>query len=316
MRGLKVDIEKFRKQFRFADLQIFISRANLNMVGPTITYYTLLSLVPVLMSVGAIAGLVGISSTELIATLKTNLPANIMSILAPIIKSVLSGGVGILSFSIVTTVWGASAVLAVIRKAFNGVHDVPERVSGMLTRVFSFLWLMVILITAGVVMAATAIMPAIIQAIPGDLPWLDELAKQSRLFALIGLWLLMCVFNVALPAKGLPWKATLLGSGIEVVILVLLNAGFSWYAQFAVKSVGFYQSLGSLLVLMVYLNLVGTIMVVGQILIAWFSILFDPEEKQPATVPLAAKGVPAKRRPALAKRQVAKHYRKRTTRSS
>ena len=57
-------------------------------------------------------------------------------------------------------------------------------------------------------------------------------------------------------------------------------------------------------------------MVVGQILIAWFSILFDPEEKQPATVPLAAKGVPAKRRRALAKRQVAKHYRKRTTRSS
>lgn len=43
MRGLKVDIEKFRKQFRFADLQTFISRANLNMVGPTITYYTLLS---------------------------------------------------------------------------------------------------------------------------------------------------------------------------------------------------------------------------------------------------------------------------------
>ena len=80
MRGLKVDIEKFRKQFRFADLQTFISRANLNMVGPTITYYTLLSLVPVLMSIGAIAGLVGISSTELIATLKTNLPANIMSI--------------------------------------------------------------------------------------------------------------------------------------------------------------------------------------------------------------------------------------------
>ena len=169
MRRFLVDLALLKKQFQVPALQTYLSRANLNMVGPTITYYTLLSLVPVLMSVGAIAGLVGINAQELNSMLREQLPKNIMSILGPIITSVLSGGVGILSFSIVITIWGASSVLAVIRKAFNAVHDVPERVSGMLTRVFSFLWLMVILLTAGVLMGASAMMPAIIAALPFDI---------------------------------------------------------------------------------------------------------------------------------------------------
>jgi membrane protein len=307
MRRFLVDLALLKKQFQVPALQTYLSRANLNMVGPTITYYTLLSLVPVLMSVGAIAGLVGINAQELNSMLREQLPKNIMSILGPIITSVLSGGVGILSFSIVITIWGASSVLAVIRKAFNAVHDVPERVSGMLTRVFSFLWLMVILLTAGVLMGASAMMPAIIAALPFDMPWLDTLAKQSWLFALFGLWVLMCVFNFALPAKRLPWKALVAGSGIEVLLLLALNAGFSFYAQFAVKSVGFYQSLGSLLVLMVYLNLVGTIMVVAQILIAWFADLFAAHGTRYAYVPEQAKGVAAKRRSPLSQRQITKH---------
>ena len=170
MRRFLVDLALLKKQFQVPALQTYLSRANLNMVGPTITYYTLLSLVPVLMSVGAIAGLVGINAQELNSMLREQLPKNIMSILGPIITSVLSGGVGILSFSIVITIWGASSVLAVIRKAFNAVHDVPERVSGMLTRVFSFLWLMVILLTAGVLMGASAMMPAIINSVFMDPP--------------------------------------------------------------------------------------------------------------------------------------------------
>ena len=117
----------------------------------------------------------------------------------------------------------------------------------------------------------------------------------------------MCVFNFALPSKRLPWKALVAGSGIEVLLLLALNAGFSFYAQFAVKSVGFYQSLGSLLVLMVYLNLVGTIMVVAQILIAWFADLFAAHGTRYAYVPEQAKGVAAKRRSPVSQRQITKH---------
>ena len=78
MRRFLVDLALLKKQFQVPALQTYLSRANLNMVGPTITYYTLLSLVPVLMSVGAIAGLVGINAQDLNSMLRDQLPINIM----------------------------------------------------------------------------------------------------------------------------------------------------------------------------------------------------------------------------------------------
>ena len=308
MRPFQVAMIRWRKKLLLTQLQTYLNRANLKMVGPTITYYTLISLVPVLMSVGAIAGLVGINSATLTDFLKAQLPANIVSVLNPIIVSVLQGSVGILSFSILVTIWGASSVLAVIRKAFNAVHDVPEKISGLLTRVFSFLWLMFLLLAAGIVMGVGALLPTLVKTIPFDLPWLMTLAQQSWLITLVGLWILLCLFNFALPAKRLPWRAIMFGSLVEVVLLIILNLGFSWYAQFAVKSAGFYQSLGSLLVLMVYLNLVGTILVIAQILIGWFDELRQAEQQTVDAMPMAAKGVSAEQRQQLrAQRRMTKH---------
>ena len=295
MRPILVDVHRLTKKFQLMQLQLYVKRGNLKMVGPTITYYALLSLVPILMSVGAVASLVGLDSHDLISLLSQQLPANIMNVLEPIIQSVLKGGVGILSFSIVTTVWAASSVLAIIRKSFNAIYDVPERVSGLLTRVFSFLWLAAILLSVGLVMVVSAILPAIIAAIP-EIEWLEIITKQRWLITLVGLWLIICLFNVAMPAKRLALKPLIIGSGIEVVLMIVLNYSFGWYAQFTVKNVGFYQSLGSLLVLIVYLNLVGTIMVIGQIIIAWLEGIFATSLNPVDPVPAAAKRPATKHR--------------------
>ena len=121
MRGLKVDIEKFRKQFRFADLQTFISRANLNMVGPTITYYTLLSLVPVLMSIGAIAGLVGITPA-----------CGYVGVGGALLVGLVSGLAGL---------WGVTALKRVLRVDdpcdVFGVHGVCGIVGCIMTGIFA-----------------------------------------------------------------------------------------------------------------------------------------------------------------------------------
>ena len=313
MRQILVDVHRLTKKFQIDQLQNFFKRGNLKMVGPTITYYALLSMVPILMSVGAVASLAGMNASDLITLLSEQLPSNIMSILAPIIQSVLKGGVGILSFSILTTIWAASSVLAIIRKSFNAVYDVPERVSGLLTRVFSFLWLMVILVSAVVVMLVSAILPAIIAAIPG-IGWLEFITKQRWIITLAGLWIMMCVFNAALPAKRIALKPLIIGSGVEVILMIILNYSFGWYAKFTVKNVGFYQSLGSLLVLIVYLNLIGTIMVIGQILIAWLEGLFATSLNPKEPIPIAAKRPAARRRPAFNFKKITSRYNRRKRR--
>jgi membrane protein len=296
MRGLLVDITRVQQKLHLETLQAIIKRANLSSVGPTITYYTLLSLVPVLMTVGSIAGLAGLNTQEMMTLIKTNLPENVASILVPILKSVLQGNVGVLSFSLFVTIWGASRVIAIIRKAFNAVYDVPERINGLLTRIFSFLWLMVLLAVAALILLLGSVSKVAVTALPFDLPWLDALVNSSNIVSFFGLWILLSIFNLALPATRLNKKALVIGSGVEVLLLLILNQGFTLYAQFAVTNVGFYQTLGSLLVLMVYLNLLATILVVGQIIIAWLTELWNPANSLPASLPAAAKGqrLPAK----------------------
>jgi membrane protein len=293
MRQILVDVHLLTKKFQLEQLKTYFQRGNLKMIGPTITYYTLLSLVPILMSVGAVASLVGIDANELVTLLSQHLPSNIMTILEPIIESVLKGGIGILSFSILTTLWAASSVLAIIRKSFNTIYDVPERVSGLFTRVFSFLWLLVILVSAGLIMIVSAVLPAIIAAIPG-IQWLEIITQQRWLITLIGLWLIICALNETMPAKRVPFKPLIIGSGIEVVLIIFVNYFFGWYAQFTVKNAGFYQSLGSLLVLIVYLNLICTMLVVGQIVIAWLDGLFLTTLNPVDEVPKDAKRISAK----------------------
>jgi membrane protein len=289
MLGLTVDFERLKKRLQLNTLITYFKRANLNTVGPTITYYTLLSLVPVLMTVGSIAGLAGFNISEITNLLESNLPSNVVSVLIPILKSVLSGSVGVLSFSLIVTIWGASRVIAIIRKSFNKVHDVPEKISGLLTRVFSFLWLLVLLGVVASLLAVVSLAPVILDALPFDIPWLATVIQSGIFISNVVLLALLVVFNIALPARRFDWRALLIGSALEMVLLRVLNDGFTWYAKFAVSSVGFYQTLGSLLVLMVYLNLLATILVVGQVLIAWLNDLFSYHRYDAVSVPAAAK---------------------------
>ena len=91
---------------------------------------------------------------------------------------------------------------------------------------------------------------------------------------------LFSLFNYLIPAEKMQWKPVILGSFIEIVLLLLLNSGFGIYSKYALKNASFYQSLGSLLVLLIYLNLVAMVMVVAQILIAWFMTFLDKPEKK------------------------------------
>jgi membrane protein len=69
-----------------------------------------------------------------------------------------------------------------------------------------------------------------------------------------------------------------------------LNHGFTWYATFAIRNASFYQTLGTVLILMVYVNLIGVILVLTHVIIAWLGDLMNPDLGQPDKLPMQAKG--------------------------
>jgi len=52
-----------------------------------------------------------------------------------------------------------------------------------------------------------------------------------------------------------------------------LNRGFTFYSQFALGKYDFYQSVSSMIAMLIWLNLIATILVLGYVVIKWLSVI-------------------------------------------
>ena len=267
--------QKLDNRWQLATLGELFSRAQINYVGPTFAYYALLTVFPMLMSIAMIVSLANVSQAALMTTLNSMLPQDVAAIVRPIFKSVMaSKQVSLLSFSVPFTLWTVSRVIAVFRLSFNRIADTDERISTMLTRFWSFLWLLVILAGFGVLLIGGNVLTLVVNRLPSNqLPLF--ILHQTRWLIWLGLWLALVMLNYFLPTKSgrAPFKIVMLGSLIELGLLEILNVAFTWYVRFGLKRYDFYQSMSSIIVLLIWLNLIATILVTGYVLIHWLTVL-------------------------------------------
>ena len=267
--------QKLDNRWQLATLGELFSRAQINYVGPTFAYYALLTVFPMLMSIAMIVSIANVSQATLMTTLNSMLPQDVAAIVRPIFKSVMaSKQVSLLSFSVPFTLWTVSRVIAVFRLSFNRIADTDERISTMLTRFWSFLWLLVILAGFVVLLIGGNVLTLVVNRLPSNqLPLF--ILHQTRWLIWLGLWLALVMLNYFLPTKSgrAPFKIVMLGSLIELGLLEILNVAFTWYVRFGLKRYDFYQSMSSIIVLLIWLNLIATILVTGYVLIHWLTVL-------------------------------------------
>ncbi|MGO0154765.1 YihY/virulence factor BrkB family protein [Leuconostoc mesenteroides] len=262
-------------RLKISTLSTFFTRAQIGYVGPTFAYYALLTVFPILMGAALIVSFTSISTGDLLTMMRNLLPKNIENIVIPIMESVLSSrSTSLLSFSVLFTIWSISRVIAVFRQSFNAISDVKEHINSLFTRAFSFIWLLFILTLFTLLMVGSNILTIVIQHLPYS-EWTNFLQHQTRWFIWAGIWLALIMMNFFLPAKDAraPFRFVLVGSFLELVMLNLLNRGFTFYAQFALGKYDFYQSVSSMIAMLIWLNLIATILVLGYVVIKWLSVI-------------------------------------------
>ncbi|MGX7051184.1 YihY/virulence factor BrkB family protein [Leuconostoc palmae] len=278
---LKQFIKVISERYDLKTLGMLFSRAQINYVGPTFAYYSLLTIFPTIMSIVMIISMTSLDQAAIINVARDNLPHDIEKILMPILQSVLSKKqLSILSFSVPFTLWTVSRVIAVFRQSFNRIADAEERISNLLTRVWSFLWLLIIIAMFGVLMIASNVLSLVINQLPAG-PWTGFITSQSRWVIWIAMFLALIMLNYFLPTKAAqtPLKLVAIGSFVELLMLNALNVGFTFYAKLGLKQYDFYQSIGSIIVLLIWLNLIATVLVSGYVLIQWLTILNNGSKK-------------------------------------
>ncbi|MBZ5946542.1 YihY/virulence factor BrkB family protein [Leuconostoc gasicomitatum] len=267
--------QKIDKKLKLSTLGTLFLRAQVGYVGPTFAYFALLTVFPMLIAIAIIISITNVSETNIISLIQSVLPRDIEKIVLPILQSVLSSkSTSLLSFSVLLTLWTVSRVIAVFRVSFNRIADVEDRISNLLSRFWSFVWLLIIIAAFGVLMVSSNILTIVLQQIPSN-QWTSFLQHQTKWLIWLGMWLALIMMNYLLPTKEgrAPLRFVAIGSLIEVGALNILNIGFTWYANLAVKQYGFYQSMSAIIVLLIWLNLIATILVTGYVLIQWLTVL-------------------------------------------
>lgn len=261
------------ERYKFDQLKVYWQRSQISYVGPTFAYYVLLTAFPILIGVAMMLSFTNIDNTVLIDNLRNILPPNISKILLPILASILNNrSVSLFSITIILAIWSISRVIAIFRKAFNTIAGVEEKISSLLTRAFSFIWLLVIILLFGVFLIVGNVSVVVLQNFPAW-SFADTILAQSQWIVSLGSWLMLVLLNFLLPTKEARTKLryVLVGSFIEVGLLTLLNKGFTFYAKFALGRYDFYQSISSIIVVLIWLNLIASILVAGYVIIHWLS---------------------------------------------
>lgn len=125
-------------------------RSSIMQGAAAMTYYLLLSLLPILLVFANVIPLLPFSSAEAISFIERVFPADITQILIPIVKDYLqSGSGGAISIGLLASIWSASKVFSTLRKVLDRVYGATEKKNFVISRILSLLIMLVILVVAG-----------------------------------------------------------------------------------------------------------------------------------------------------------------------
>lgn len=235
-----------------------------------VAYYLLLSLFPLLITVGNILPFLSIDPDSVLPYIQEIIPSTIYRFLGPAIEDLLtqSSG-GLLSISAITTIWSASKSINALQKAMNKSLNVEQR-TGIVARILSVLVLIVFLFAmvglSLVIGAGQVLLDAIqpIFQIPDAFLNIFQTVKWPLTF--VALFLLMAIIYWMVPNIKMKIRAVLPGAVFATVGWMLLSQVFGLYARYFATTVSGYQIIGSFVVLMLWLNFAAMIIILGSVL--------------------------------------------------
>ncbi|AVH75291.1 YihY/virulence factor BrkB family protein [Weissella koreensis] len=266
---MKIKIKKMTDNVYIKTIYKTITRIDLGVSTAAISYYGLLSLFPAIIFLAAILPLLGLTTDVIMNFLDSGMPKSIAGVISPMIESILKHpGVGTLSFSVVVALWSLSRVIAMIRQSQNEIYDVKVNSNSFLGRAISVAWLILLLGIMAVLFLVFSIGSNILDALPINAQLTHQLNYLKSATIPVGMFFGLCLFNFLIPAKKPRFIFVVIGTVVQLLGMLLLAKGFGFYVKIAGRSYSFYQAIGSVVILMIWLNLVATIALIGTMVTA------------------------------------------------
>ncbi|WP_137625006.1 YihY/virulence factor BrkB family protein [Lactiplantibacillus pingfangensis] len=274
-------------------LEIIIRRynqANVSNNAIVLAYYALMSIAPIILIIGNIVARFNLQTRQILAYAQEFIPSNIYATIKPILLSFLSSsGSGSLSIGIVVTIWSASQIIAAIRRSLNEAYGVTSSQGAIVTRLMAFLLTLgLLLLIVGLSIFFTlsqVVMDAILSLTNTSaafIPkWWARLLANKNLITFVGMFMLAMLLYYFVPNAAVKLRYVWIGSLVTTLGWIVISQGFRLYVELFAKRVTSYQTIGSLIVLMFWLNFSGMLLMFGGVVNAsvqeWFEHTIEPK---------------------------------------
>jgi membrane protein len=235
-----------------------------------IAFMTLFSLFPFLIFLFTLAAEIGQTEAarEFVALSLEGLPKEVAEAIRPAIDEVVATRrTGLMTISILASLWAVSSGIEALREALNKAYGVEEPRSIWFCRLQSLAFTIIFSISIIVVMLVLVIGPVVwsyVQPLlkaPWEWGWFYEAVRYVVAIGL--LYLVVALLYRWLPSRHLPRREVLPGAAITVLLWLILASLFSLYLQNLGRFSLTYGSLGGVVITLMFFYLSAVIFIFG-----------------------------------------------------
>ncbi|MBC1232263.1 YihY/virulence factor BrkB family protein [Listeria booriae] len=246
-----------------------------------LTFYILLSILPMMLVFGNLIPLFPIPKEEIYNTLQTFMPPEVYDILHPVIESMLTNASGTaISLGLITAIWSASKCFSALQEVLNIVYQATDRKNFIVTRIMSFLMMLVIIVVIGAVVFVFAFGEQIVTFLQDQfdlkLDALADLGATKWFITPIFLFILFLIIYWLVPNVKWKIRKSVIGALFATIGWLAATELLSAYVSFQGDKILGFGSLSIMIVIMLWLYFVSIILLLG----AFINVIIDSYKQQ------------------------------------
>jgi membrane protein len=237
-------------------------------LGSQLAYNLVLSFFPFLIFLMTLIGYTSLNASEILMALSRVMPASTFNLISTAVSEVITTKHSqLMSFSLILTIWSASAGFNAVIKGLNKAYGVRESRNYIKVRIISILCTLGMAFIILVMMFLLILGRLIWSYVAYKLGFSIELASllaiiRYSIFVATAIFIFTALYRYA-PCKRLTWLEVLPGALFATLDLILVSVAFAYYVNnFANYSV-IYGSIGAIIILLTWLFFVAIIVVLG-----------------------------------------------------
>ncbi|AVI94728.1 putative ribonuclease BN [Oenococcus oeni] len=249
----------------------YYQQGDVNNNAIILSYYLLLSLPPIILILGNLLAHLKIGVKTILNYIIQITPSDMSNIIKPIINSFLTNGSNSsLSIGILVTIWSASGLIATLRRCFNQIYNSSSKQNAIVSRILSFILLLLAFLLFALLLSIMLFGQYLLKLLKNNfgtsLGWLTSLLGAKNLIGLVGLFSLLILIYYFVPQAKIKWRYVWIGAVFTSLGWLLLAQGFQLYVEYFAQRVSSYQTIGSFILLMFWLNFSSSIILIGGVI--------------------------------------------------